>query len=45
MTEKEFQKVRRELAERKARTSFPPGDPRDLYNAHGGHTESGGSKH
>lgn len=45
MTEKEFQRIRKEIVEKKARTSFPPGDPRDLYNAHGGHTESGASKH
>lgn len=46
MTEKEFQQVRREMAERKARTSFPgEPNPRELYEAHGGHAEHGSSKH
>ena len=46
MTEKEFQQVRKELEERKRRTSFPASDnPRELYEAHGGHVEHGASKH
>lgn len=45
MTEKEFQRIRKELAEKKARTSFPPADPRDVYEAHGGHREYGAAEH
>lgn len=46
MTEKEFQRVRKELRERKARTSFPAAEnPRDLYESHGGHVGSGVSRH
>lgn len=45
MTDAEFKKVQKELRERKARTSFPASNPRDLYNAHSGHAEYGSSQH
>lgn len=49
MTEKEFQQVRKELADRKRRTSFPPlpkGEwAREQREAAIGHAEYGMSRH
>ena len=45
MTDAEFQKVMQEAAEHVRRTSFPPADPRDEYEAHGHHAESQAYRH
>jgi hypothetical protein len=46
MTEKEFQRIRKEIADHKRRTSFPAAEnPRELYEAHGGHIVREASRH
>jgi hypothetical protein len=45
MTDAEFNKIREEIRERNARTSFPPVDPRDAYEQAGHHAEYGAGEH
>jgi hypothetical protein len=48
MTEKEYQQVWKQLKERQQRTSFPASgsdNPREVYEAHGGHATYGESQH
>jgi hypothetical protein len=45
MTDAEFEKVRREIREHNARTSFPAENPRDAYERAGHHAEYGAGGH